>query len=103
MASSSGSSPSALLLSFLAGGAAVLAVAAGYLEADSRREEGKRKKMTKHPVPSFLEAMYLYEKEAGIGEELPSTPRADDFRMPAEWESHSGCVCSPTLPCPSFL
>jgi len=88
--SSGAGSPAAalLLVSFLAGGAAVVAALGAYLGLDSYQDRKKMKKQ--NLVPSFLEAMYLYEKELGIGEAVPSTPRQDGFRMPAEWEPHSG-------------
>lgn len=71
------------LVSFVAGGVAVVSVFEG-------PKGGPKKLKKQHLVPSFLEAMYLYEIESGIGEEIPSTPRKDGFRMPAEWEPHSG-------------
>lgn len=84
-------SASALALAFLAGGATALALATTYLEL------GERKKMKK-AVPSILEA-YLSDKDPGIGEEVPSTPRKDGYRMPAEWEPHSGCVSGSGFGC----
>lgn len=73
-----------LLLSFLAGGAAAVAIAYSYLESEPQRK-------MKRVLPSILEA-YLQDKDPGIGEEVPSTPKADGYRMPAEWEAHSGCA-----------
>lgn len=89
-ASSGSGSASALVLAFLAGGATAVALATTYLEL-GETWFGPRKKMKK-AVPSILEA-YLKDKDPGIGEEVPSTPRKDGYRMPAEWEPHSGCVC----------
>ena len=102
-----------LFLGFLAGSAAVMTLVAVYdlLDLGPTVRDCQRKKrnlssssagggggsgseggsLSKAPIPSFLEAMYLYEREIGLGEAIPSTPRNDGFRMPAEWEHHVGC------------
>lgn len=107
--------PAALLfIGFLAGSAAVMTLVAVYdlLDLGPAFRDRQRKKrnlnssgaggggsgsdseggsLPKKTIPSFLKAMYLYEREIGLGEAIPSTPLNDGFHMPAEWEYHAGC------------
>jgi len=102
--SAKGAASMLLFLGFVMGSATVTAAVAiqdlldldpilrGWLKKRrNSKGDGSNGSPLKRPVPSFLEAMYLYERKVGWGEVIPSSPQEDGFCMPAAWEAHAGC------------